>query len=365
MRIAIHNASTMTPFPVLFGDDVTEALHWPAPPFAWHHVPAPANDTPQPCLVESLAGAQVEGEMLNFDPSTRTISFRSNTNGPAVTLRFSQIRRLALTVPLRPGPQVAGQPIEPLPTAAQERTYSLQPSQGGSAIVGRTIGHVEAADGLYLFAPVDDEQALVRQFVPRTSYTSCEFGDSAAEAAAARWVTTPEDLLEALERQRHMPVPRMGQSLLALGLLTQSQLDRTLAGLQGDQPLGEALVAAKIISPHDLQTAIAFKMGYPYVDLSRFPIDPEAARRLPAQVAVRARVVPLMLDNQRLIVAIEDPALVSKLATLMTFAKLQVVPVLATQSQIVLALSRLTLNDAWSSSLLSQLPPSPPTGSGL
>jgi len=348
MRIAIHNDSTMTPFPVLVGDDISEPLEWPAPPFAWHHNPAPANDTPQACRIESLAGAQVEGEMLNFDPAARTLSFRSVAEGPAVTLRFSHVRRLTLTVPLRHAPQVAGEPIEPLPTAAQERNYRLQPRQGDSAIVGRTIGHVEASDGLYLFAPVDDEQLVLRQFVPRTSYVSCEFGVSAAEAAAAHWVSTPRDLLEALERQPHMPVPPMGQSLLALGLLTQSQLDHALAELQGDLPLGEALVAAGIISPHDLQTAIAFKMGYPYVDLSRFPIDPQAARRLPAQVAARARVVPLMLDKQRLIVAIEDPACVSKLATLVTFAQLQVVPALATRNQILLALSRFTVNDAWS-----------------
>ncbi len=352
MRIDIHR-KTMTPFPVLVDDE----FQWPAPPFAWRHIPAPGNDTPQACRVESFGGAQVDGELLNFDPATRTLSFRSIAQGAAVTLRFSLIRRLTLTVPLQCAPQAAGLPIEPLPVAAQERTYGLQPSQGDSPIVGRTVGHVEASEGLYLFAPGDDEQSVLRQFVPRTSYVSCEFGDSAAEAAAARWVATPRDLLEALERQEHMSVPRLGQSLLALGLLTQSQLDHALAEPRGELPLGEALVAGRIISPHDLQTAIAFKMGYPYVDLSRFPIEPEAARMLPAQVAERARVVPLMVDKQRLIVAIEDPALVSRLTTLVAFGKFQVVPVLATKNHILLALSRLMVNNAWSSNLTSHLPP--------
>jgi len=110
-------------------------------------------------------------------------------------------------------------------------------------MIGRTAGYVEAAAGLYLFTPIDEEAALQRVFVPRCAYSHCEFGPSAEEIAARLWIGSPAELLDAIERQERMPVLPIGQSLLALGLLTPAQLDRELAKPAGDRPLGEALVA--------------------------------------------------------------------------------------------------------------------------
>ena len=152
-------------------------------------------------------------------------------------------------------------------------------------MTGRTAGYVEAAAGLYLFTPVDEEAALQRVFVPRCAYSHCEFGPSAEEIAARLWIGSPAELLDAIERQERMPVLPIGQSLLALGLLTQAQLDRELAKPVGDRPLGEALVAAGLISHTDLHTAIAHKMGYPMVDLTRFPVDPAAVAKVPKDIA--------------------------------------------------------------------------------
>jgi hypothetical protein len=242
-------------------------------------------------------------------------------------------------------------PSKPLPTAAHEREYRLLPRHGTSAIVGRTVGHVETEDGLYLFTPADAERSVVRQFVPRSSYLSCEFGLSALEAATAHWVSSPAELLQALERQRNMQVLPIGQSLLQLGLLTERQLKHALATRQGDVPLGESLVAAGTISRYDLQIAIAFKMGYPYVNLSRFPIDADVATMLPAHVALQSRALPLMRDKLRLIVAVDDLTSVVQLGAHVAFSRLQLVPVLATKSQILLALSRLPTQDVYAKAM--------------
>ena len=86
------------------------------------------------------------------------------------------------------------------PPAAQERDYTLQ--QVGQAttlpLIGRTAGHVEAAEGMFLFSPADDDGALCRVFVPRSAYSRCEFGPSAEELAARHWIASPAKLLEAL-----------------------------------------------------------------------------------------------------------------------------------------------------------------------
>ena len=121
-----------------------------------------------------------------------------------------------------------------------------------------------------------------RAFVPREAYIKVTFGPSVEERAAARWISAPDVLLLAIERQRSMPVLPIGEALLNLGLVTPAQLDRALELQRGDVPLGEMLVSSGVISRSNLETAIAHKMGYPLVDLTRFPVEEAAARMLEA-----------------------------------------------------------------------------------
>ncbi|HEV8689577.1 MAG TPA: hypothetical protein VGQ91_04710 [Ideonella sp.] len=338
------------PFPPLI-EQTTDRWHWPLPPFAWRHLPVPDNDVAQPCRIESHGGACVEGEMLGFDPAAASLVLRTAPGAPAVTLPFSRFRRLTLTLPLSPAASRGGVPLERIPAAAQERDYRLQPSGSGAAMTGRTAGHVEAPEGLYLFEPVDEDQSVLRLFVPRSAYARCEFGTSAEETAAQQWITTPEQLLDAIERQQRMPVLPIGRSMLELGLLTQAQLDRALAQQTGEMPLGEMLVAGGVISRTDLQTAIAHKMGYPLVDLSRFPVEPAAAQLLPQRRAAEYRALPLMIERQRLIVAVDRPQRVDKLRTIPSLTRYTMVPVLASKGQIMLAIARVSPQDLWSQNL--------------
>ena len=148
------------------------------------------------------------------------------------------------------------------------------------------------------------------------------------------WIASPGELLAAIDRQQRMPILPLGQSLLELGLLTEAQLERALANQGRDVPLGESLVAAGLISRADLQTALAHKMGYPLVDLTRFPIDPKAVAKLPPRIAVGFRIMPLMLQRERLVVAVDRPARVIKLGAVHAIAGVTVVPVLASRMQI-------------------------------
>ena len=343
-----------TPFPTL-SVDAPEAWRWPAPPFAWRHRPGPGNDVAQPCRIESRSGTPIDGEMLGFDPVKRTLVFRGPNKGPAVELPFPRIRRLTLTTPLQAMVQMPGMPIERVPSAAQERDYRLQADASTPPITGRTAGRVEAAEGMYLFTPVDEEASLQRVFVPRSAYNRSEFGASAEEVAARMWIASPNELLVAIERQQRMPIRPLGHSMLELGLLTQAQLDRALARQTKEMPLGESLVAGGLISRADLQTALAHKMGYPLVDLTRFPIDPKAIAKLPQRIAVGFRAMPLMLDGERLIVAVDKPARVVKLKAVHAIAQLTVVPVLASRMQILLAQERQS-NDIWAGHAAERMP---------
>lgn len=341
-------------FPTLQFDDAP-AWSWPTPPGAARRYAAPAAiGTPQPCRIETRNGQCLQGEMLDFDPAKRRLVFRASAAAPQASLPFGNLRRLTLTVPLAPLPRAAGAPKEHAASAAQLRDYTLELLGARDAalvnaqpLTGRTAGHVESGEGLYLFSPHGEDGARCRVFVPRSAYSRCEFGASDEEIAARHWIASPTALLDALARQPTQAVTPLGQALLALGLLTPTQLQRALQRLDGATPLGEALVQGRQVSRNDLQTALAHKMGYPLVDVQRFPIDPQATALLPRRLCIAHRMLPLMRDGPRLVVAVDRPGRVRKLCESADAPVLGIVPVLALKAQILRALQR-QAGDGWS-----------------
>ncbi|MBT2323335.1 Flp pilus assembly complex ATPase component TadA [Variovorax paradoxus] len=127
---------------------------------------------------------------------------------------------------------------------------------------------------------------------------------------AAAEVVTPEQLLKELAAQSRMPIVRIGQALVSLGMVSQEQLSAALAQQQLDRsvPLGETLVRMGVVSRSQLQTALVRKMGYPLVNLQLFPAAAEALRKIGHAVARRLQAMPLMIHEGRLILALDDPA---------------------------------------------------------
>jgi type II secretory ATPase GspE/PulE/Tfp pilus assembly ATPase PilB-like protein len=114
-------------------------------------------------------------------------------------------------------------------------------------------------------------------------------------------------------------------------MVTQAQLKEALVQQRLDRsvPLGEVLVRMGVVSRDDLQTALARKMGYPLVNLDAFPAEPEALRKLNYGVAARLRVMPLLIRDGRLVVALDDPSRRAALDEIEFNADMKVVPVLA------------------------------------
>ena len=122
-------------------------------------------------------------------------------------------------------------------------------------------------------------------------------------------VVMPEQLLNALDAQSRTPIARIGEALISLDMITQEQLRAGLERQKLDPmvPLGETLVRMGVVSRGQLQAALVRKMGYPLVNLHLYPPAAEALRKLPHAVARRLQVMPLMLNQGRLIVSIDDP----------------------------------------------------------
>ena len=330
-----------TPFPVL--NITLDDWRWPAPPFKWAHEP-PVADGAQPCVIETRNGSSVEGELLNVDPIAGLITLRGKAAGATVDLPFARFARLTLTEPLVPVGARQGALPEHAPVAAEERSYRLHRDLG-VPLEGRTLGRVQADEMLLLWPPVDGGRSVRRVLVPRSAYQQAEFGPTAEEVAARRWISTPEELLRALGQKR--PVLQMGEALIELGFITTRQLEDALGAADGKLPLGERLVASGVLSRSDLHTALAYKVGMPLVDLGRFPLSAETVQMLPRKLAVNARALPLMVDRDRLIVAVDRPARIEKLQQARAFGRHTLVPVLARRTRILLALARLAQQDLW------------------
>jgi Type II secretion system (T2SS), protein E, N-terminal domain len=342
-----------TPLPTITLS-IEDEWAWPLPPFAHAQAMSPLPVGALPCRVESAGGVTFEGELVEFDVSRERMRVRVGRDGDPLWLPFSRMRRLTILKPWTQARQAPGAPIERMPAAAQERDYTAELSAGGH-VAGRTIGHQRQRCGWFLFAPADGGHAVLRQFVPTATCTGVLMGKSVEELAAERWVATPEQMLAAALAQLKSTIRPLGESLRELGLVTQQELDRTVraqAQSASEQPLGEALVSAGLITGADLQTALAHKMGYPVVDLLRFPVDPNAVKRFSPAVLHEHRALPLMQDGNRLFVAVDSLGSVATLKSLQSVAGLELVPVIAPRGRLSVALAaHIKTSDVWASNI--------------
>jgi type II secretory ATPase GspE/PulE/Tfp pilus assembly ATPase PilB-like protein len=331
---------------------------WPTPPHAGY----PSGESPlgAACEIEGLTSAAIGATLLAMDFAAGLIRVRVHATRSEMSLRLAQLRRITLTAPIAAQQPAAGDPHAHLlaPPAATE--FRLRLAQGG-ALSGKSVGHVATEHGVFLFPPVDESGRVQRVFVPKSSYADFEIGprigellvlqqaatpEQVAQAVAeqatlrtrklgelllAQCIVEPAQLLEAIDQQARMPVVRIGEALVALNLITPSQLEHALVQQKSERsiPLGELLVRAGHVSRHDLQHALARKMGYPVIDTSAFPVEPDAVRALPYNIARRLQVMPLLLRGGQLVVAMADPSRRSDVDEIEFVTQLKLVPALA------------------------------------
>ncbi|MBL0085694.1 MAG: Flp pilus assembly complex ATPase component TadA [Ideonella sp.] len=347
------------------------AFLWPTPPFAAYPAPAPYVDV-ELCEIEGPNGNVTHGRMVHFDPAEGVVHVQIPPARGTLPLRLAQFRRLTLLRPIAPTPPPPGMPSE-VALAGQGAPHGCRLSfrTGGLTQID-TIGHVDHANGLFLFPPAEAAGSVLRSFYPRASLANAEMGARIGEVLVAQKAATPqqveeavadqqalrqrklgdlmvneqivtrEQLVAAIEQQARMPMVRIGEALKALGYITDSQLNDALLHQQADRslPLGELLVRKGVVTRANLQTALARKMGYPVVDANHFPVEPEATQKLPLAIARRLLALPLMLRGGRLVLAMEDPTSAKGVDEAEFSAQCKVVPVLARAGTLAAAIEK-------------------------
>jgi len=135
---------------------------------------------------------------------------------------------------------------------------------------------------------------------------------------------------------------RLGEVLLAEGLINEAQLGRALATQSVSlTPLGTVLVNQGAMQEDRLTMVLSVHLGAPIADLKKGDVDAEVARSVPQDFARRHLVLPLRRDNGQLVVAMSDPGNLPVLNDIRLITGLPVAPYIASPSDILANLSRI------------------------
>lgn len=143
--------------------------------------------------------------------------------------------------------------------------------------------------------------------------------------------------------KRSQPSKKRGIGWLAVdaGLVTEKQL--AAAGYEQEKtgrPLPELLQELYGLGSDDLQGLMAEDAGIERVDLARLDVDREALEKVPVEFALKNKLFPISLSQDRLIVAMANPFELATLDQLQFMTRLYVDARYAPQSEIETAIEK-------------------------
>jgi type IV pilus assembly protein PilB len=106
------------------------------------------------------------------------------------------------------------------------------------------------------------------------------------------------------------------------------------------RPLRTVLVDDQIITEFQLASAVAEAYGVEAVELSSYPVDPQAMSRIPLTLARRHRMLPIAVNETTISVAVSDPGDVLALDDIRAATGLVVKPMVVTKEDLDRLLDR-------------------------
>jgi type IV pilus assembly protein PilB len=105
---------------------------------------------------------------------------------------------------------------------------------------------------------------------------------------------------------------KIGECLIQAGLITEEDLGTALTEhKRTGERLGVVLVRMNLATEKQIAKALAFQLGFPYINLAENPPDPTAVVLIPKDVALKRVCVAVRLEKNLLTVAMSDPLLFS------------------------------------------------------
>ena len=137
------------------------------------------------------------------------------------------------------------------------------------------------------------------------------------------------------------PPPRLGEMLLAEGLIDHEHLDAALAlQRQTGLRIGESLVKLGFVTSYDVSRLVARRTGIEFIDLLETAIDPAVIQAVPAEVARRYQALPIARRGDAVVVAMANPQDVFAIDDLAMILAAPVIPTMADPDQLSATIER-------------------------
>lgn len=132
---------------------------------------------------------------------------------------------------------------------------------------------------------------------------------------------------------------KLGEILIKKGLISRDNLEAALK-IQKEtrKKLGEIFVDNGLIQEDDLVDILSKQMGFPYVELDKIIIDPKIPGLIKESLARKHVLIPVKIENGRLIVAMSDPLNVYAVDDIRIATGYGVVPYIAGKKEILRAI---------------------------
>jgi type IV pilus assembly protein PilB len=148
---------------------------------------------------------------------------------------------------------------------------------------------------------------------------------------------------------------RLGALLVDGDLLTEEQVAEALAARASrGQNLTRVLLDDNLVTEPDLVATLAAHLRLEYVDLAEYPVDAAAARLISDSMARRYLALPIGWHEDRLVVAMADPANVLAADDIRTVTGAELRLAVATRASILTAISRYNRLDSDAENISAQ-----------
>jgi type IV pilus assembly protein PilB len=142
-------------------------------------------------------------------------------------------------------------------------------------------------------------------------------------------------------------VKQLGDVLLDGGQVTAAELQDALEEQRASgRGLGRVLVERQVLTEAQLVAAQAEQIGLRFIDLSEVVVEAAAVARVPEAVCRRHSVLPIAVEDGRLVVAMADPANVFAVDDVRLMTGLEVRAVVGTRADVLAAIDRYHRGDA-------------------
>jgi len=129
---------------------------------------------------------------------------------------------------------------------------------------------------------------------------------------------------------------KLGECLVQAGLITETDLQAALVEhKRSGERLGSVLVRMNLATERQIAKALAYQLGFSYVNLSENVPDPSAVLLIPKDVALKRTCVAVAVEKNLLTVAMSDPLLFTLVQDLEFQTGYRIKQVVATRAEII------------------------------